>query len=469
MERGLFDSIKYLKSIGRYPMHMPGHKRRVTPAEGLPVGWDITEIEGADDLHWSEGLLKSAMERTAAVWGAGRTWYLVNGSTCGIHAAIRAAAGCGGRIIAARNCHKSVFHAVELGELDAVWIAPPAEEKFEIFASMPPELVARALERERDIRCVVVTSPTYEGCVSDISAIAEACHRKNVPLIVDEAHGAHLGHYPQFPGGALAAGADAVIQSAHKTLPSLTQTAFLHISENSLLDPEEIEYQLDIFETSSPSYLLMASLDGCTELVRNGERLFHQWSRALDAVYEEAGRWRVLELFSGGEQVFRFDRSKLLISGQKGAVTGGALAEMIREKGFEPEMFCGYNVLAMTGLGDDPEMIVRFGRTLTEIDRGLSPADEVKPDVIKIPLCTAVCPITEAMRHKTCDVPLDRAAGMTAGEYVWAYPPGVPVLVPGERIDESTAETVRFLEKSGSRVVYTGAGHLTKHIKCVQW
>ena len=115
------------------------------------------------------------------------------------------------------------------------------------------------------------------------------------------------------------------------------------------------------------------------------------------------------------------------------------------------------------------EDFVKLGLTPPEFPDWRAMLDEVKPDVIKIPLCTAVCPITEAMRHKTCDVPLDRAAGMTAGEYVWAYPPGVPVLVPGERIDESTAETVRFLEKSGSRVVYTGAGHLTKHIKCVQW
>ncbi len=470
MKSSLFESIKSLKSIARYPMHMPGHKRRISPVPGLPADWDITEIEGADDLHWPEGLLKSAMERTAEVWGAGRTWFLVNGSTCGIHAAIRTTAGLGDKIIAARNCHKSVFHAVELCGIDAVWITPPVEEKFGIFASVPPELVSRALEVEKDIKCVVITSPTYEGCISDIAAIAGICHARGVPLIVDEAHGAHLGIYPEFPGGAVSLGADAVIQSAHKTLPSLTQTAFLHLSKNSLLDPEKIEYQLDIFETSSPSYPLMASLDGCTGIVKNRRELFIKWRGALDRFYKAAENWRVLELFTGEETVFLHDRSKLLISCRKADMTGLDLCGLIREKGYEPEMVYGDNVLAMTGLGDDMEEIAQFGEVLSGIDAVLTPVgEEEKSKPGHLSGGVRVCSIWEAMGRITRDVAIENAAGETAGEYVWAYPPGVPILAPGERIDRDIIDTLKFLEKNGSRIVHTGARHLTKHIKCVQW
>ena len=238
---------------GMYPLHMPGHKRRIAPAEGLPYAWDVTEVPGTDDLHDASGILADAMARTARLFGAKRTWYLVNGSTCGILAGIRALAPHGSTIVAARNCHKSVFHAAELGELDVRWSTPPVEPEFGVFGSVPPQTVERALNEAPHARCVILTSPTYEGVVSDVAAIARICHARGVPLFVDEAHGAHLGLSPLFPGGALAAGADVVVQSAHKTLPSLTQTALLHIPEGSLADENEISRQLGIFETSSPS------------------------------------------------------------------------------------------------------------------------------------------------------------------------------------------------------------------------
>ena len=469
MSFSLYNDIKSISSIGRYPLHMPGHKRRLAPAPELPVSWDITEIEGADDLHWSEGILKKAMRRTSEVWGAGRTWYLVNGSTCGIHAAIRAASGSGSKIVAARNCHKSVFHAVELCGLEVQWLTPPVDENFGVFGSITPELVENALSDGTHISAVIITSPTYEGCISDIESISKICHEYGVPLIVDEAHGAHLSIYPEFTGGAVKAGADAVIQSAHKTLPSLTQTAFLHLSENSLIDPEAIEYQLDVFETSSPSYPLMASLDGCTEIVKNGRDLFKKWRETLNRFYELAENWHVLELFKGGTNIFLHDMSKLLISCAKSDLTGDTLSRLIREQGFEPEMVYGDNVLAMTGLGDDMEMISRFGDVLSEIDGSLEQSAEEKTRIREIPQFETVMSVSAAMGHRFYDVPMETAEGEIAGEYVWAYPPGVPILVPGERISAQALETVEFLEKSGARMVYTGARHLTKHIKCVQW
>lgn len=178
---------------GLYPLHMPGHKRRVVPAPGLPAGWDMTEVPGVDDLHDADGILADAMARTAALWGAKRTWYLVNGSTCGILAAIRAAVVSSGRtaVICARNCHKSVYHAIELNRLTAHWLVPPVDPAFGIYGSITPAMVADALRACPDAAAVILTSPTYEGVLSDLAAIAALCHAANVPLIVDEAHGAH--------------------------------------------------------------------------------------------------------------------------------------------------------------------------------------------------------------------------------------------------------------------------------------
>ena len=286
MNHLLQSQLQSYASSGLYPLHMPGHKRRVVPAPGLPAGWDMTEVPGVDDLHDADGILADAMARTAALWGAKRTWYLVNGSTCGILAAIRAAVVSSGRtaVICARNCHKSVYHAIELNRLTAHWLVPPVDPAFGIYGSITPAMVADALRACPDAAAVILTSPTYEGVLSDLAAIAVLCHAANVPLIVDEAHGAHylpLAAAHGWQGGAIAAGADVIIQSPHKTLPSLTQTALLHWN-SSFIPPQELERQLDVFETSSPSYPLMASLDGCTGLLaEHGDAWFAAWRARL--------------------------------------------------------------------------------------------------------------------------------------------------------------------------------------------
>ena len=203
-----------------YPLHMPGHKRRVNPAPGLPAAWDMTEVPGVDDLHEAQGILADAMNRAAALWGAQRSWFLVNGSTGGILAAIRAAALTrpGRPIVCARNCHKSVYHAIELNALAVEWMTPPVDPAFGVYGSVTPAQAAAALDRCPGAAALVLTSPTYEGVLSDVAAIAALCHDRDVPLIVDEAHGAHYLPLAQpfgWQGGAVAAGADLVIQSPH--------------------------------------------------------------------------------------------------------------------------------------------------------------------------------------------------------------------------------------------------------------
>lgn len=447
-------------SSGPYPMHMPGHKRRMDPAPELPARWDMTEVRGVDDLHEAEGILKDAMDRTARLHGADRTWYLVNGSTCGLLAGIRALAPAGSTIIAARNCHKAVYHAIELGNLSVRWLTPPVEEGFGVYGSISPQAVETALADCPDAACVVLTSPTYEGVLSDIAAIAALCHERNVPLLVDEAHGAHLGLASGWPDSAVRLGADLVVQSAHKTLPSLTQTALLHLGPGSLADPEEVERQLDVFETSSPSYPLLASLDGCTGILRNdGPELFHRWTETLDRFDRAVSALRHLRaLCHGGDSLanhpafFGFDPGKLPICTNGTALTGPALARMLLEDfRFETEMSCGDITLAMTSLCDDPEALDRFARVLLAVDQTLEAVPVRTAPLLPAP-GEAVCTIAGAVLRPAISVPMGESAGRISAEYVWAYPPGVPLVAPGERITPAFLAAAAALASSGTRL-----------------
>ena len=460
MNHLLQSQLQSYASSGLYPLHMPGHKRRVVPAPGLPAGWDMTEVPGVDDLHDADGILADAMARTAALWGAKRTWYLVNGSTCGILAAIRAAVVSSGRtaVICARNCHKSVYHAIELNRLTAHWLVPPVDPAFGIYGSITPAMVADALRACPDAAAVILTSPTYEGVLSDLAAIAALCHAANLPLIVDEAHGAHylpLAAAHGWQGGAIAAGADVIIQSPHKTLPSLTQTAFLQLN-GDLADPAEVERQLDVFETSSPSYPLMVSLDGCTRwLADEGEAAFAAWRArldAFDAAVRDLKNTKILccgaDALTVHPDLFAHDSGKILLQ------IGAAGAAYLRADGFEPEMVCGPNVLAMTSPCDDADALERLADVLHAWDKTAAPP--AAPRHILPAPGAARCTIAEALLRPARAVRMRDAVGETAAEYLWAYPPGVPLVAPGEEVTAELVPACRALEQAGTALKHTG-------------
>ena len=441
-----------------YPMHMPGHKRRLSPGGTLPCGWDMTEVEGVDDLHDTEGILKDAMERTAALHGAARTWYLVNGSTCGLLAGIRALVRPGSKILVARNCHKAVYHAIELGNLHAHYLLPPTEPLSGIYGSVRPRDVEAMLDTFPKTACVVLTSPTYEGVISDIRAIARICHDRQIPLLVDEAHGAHLGLFPGWPDSAVHQGADLVVQSAHKTLPSLTQTALLHMPSGSLADPEEVDRQLDIFETSSPSYPLMASLDGCTELLTTqGAELFSRWLHTLREFDKKAGLLKSLQVLGHSPKgnpacFYDFDMGKLPIFCGQSGYTAASLAAALRNTfHFETEMACGYITLAMTSPADSQEAILRFGDALLALDQQAASCTASAPLTLPEPGRSEL-PIGQALCRKAVHRPLTEAEGRICAEYIWAYPPGVPLTVPGERITHDFLNYTARLRSSGTRL-----------------
>lgn len=510
----LWEELQALMEKEQYPFHMPGHKRNLSPAPDLPVSWDITEIEGSDDLHDAQGILREAMERTAALCGADRTWYLVGGSTCGNLAAVRAAAPRGSEVIVARNCHKSIYHAIELGNLQVHWITPPMDTSFGVYGSVPPEKVAQLLERYPDTRAVILTSPTYEGVISDIREIARYCHERSRPaaLVVDEAHGAHLGlpfSTDSFGESAVACGADLVIQSTHKTLPSLTQTALLHVGRGRLdriVEAAEVERQLDVFETSSPSYPLMASLDGCTGLLREqGKELFDAWRerlREFDRCTADLKKWKIL--CHGADSVdnhplfYAFDPGKILFA-RKDVPGIAAQMEGLLQHDYhmEPEMRCGENLLAMTSCADRPDALEKLSKALHTLemcsDRRASaqtesgtPAEntqeyckelqsETKKDEqyrkATWPTVGEIhCTIAEAVeraRTDSCRMPIRQAVGRISGEYLWAYPPGVPIAAPGEEITEQLAEYVESCLHTGTALKHSGSHARSGEEDCI--
>ena len=455
MDETLFMALQRYGREDAIPMHMPGHKRNEALApylKALGAGLDITEIDGFDDLHGAEGILRRGMERAAQLWGAKRSFYLVNGSTCGILAAIHAVLGQGGSAIVARNCHKSVYHGLELCGITPHFLLPPVESRFGICGSIAPAEVERALQTHPDVRLVIVTSPTYEGVVSDIRAIADVAHRHHAVLLVDEAHGAHLG-MGNFPAGAVACGADVVIQSAHKTLPSLTQTALLHL-QGELVDPERVAHSLEIFETSSPSYLLMASLDSCVALLlEQGQHLLQEWNASLQAFGQEVCSLQHLRILgytaAPDSSVYALDPSKIVISTAGTSATGPELMGSLRkEANIELEMAASDYVIAMTGMGDTADTFHALARALCKADRMVqtSPSAAVRPD---LQLPRRLCSAQEAVFGAREKCPLDKAAGRVSAGYVWAYPPGIPLLVPGEEIDAALLSVFKGLQESG--------------------
>lgn len=368
----LYEKLEAYGKSDYYGFHMPGHKRNsdVTQAN-LPYGIDITEIEGFDNLHHAEEIIREAEVRAASMYHAEATHYLINGSTAGILSAVMGCTKKGGKILMARNCHKSVYHAVFLNELRPVYIYPEFDETMELNMAVSPEKIERLLEEHKEVQAVVLTSPTYDGVLSDIERISEIVHQKKIPLIVDEAHGAHFGFHPYFPENANTKGADVVIHSLHKTLPALTQTALIHLN-GTRIDRRKIRNYLHIFQTSSPSYVLMASMDECLRMVaEQGDVLFETYVKNLESKRGELKKLKHIRLMETEE----FDRSKLVLSvkdtilkKENRVFTGKMLYErLLLEYHLQMEMAAGSYVIAMTSIGDTKEGMDRLILSLIHI------------------------------------------------------------------------------------------------------
>lgn len=433
-------------------MHMPGHKRRAAICPYMQVGaaQDFTEIAATDNLHDAQGVLRASMDLASTLWGSLKSYYLVNGSTCGILAGIRALTKRGDKILVSRNAHKSVYHAIELCGLQPVFLLPPQVEGFGVCGSASSAQVEAAFGAHPEIKLAVITSPTYEGVLSDVRGIAEVVHKRGALLLVDEAHGAHFSLHPTFEKSAVQCGADLVVQSLHKTLPAFTQTAILHVC-SARVDIDRLAHQLAVFETSSPSYPLLISADGCVRQILEKKDFFDAWLVGLAGFSIWSGQLEHLKALGYSqplpETVFAFDETKLYISTQHCNLTGAQLAARLSEYKIDVEMICANGVLAMTGAGDSIESVGAFAEALLEIDRDCF--DEEKPAPVLCGVPELITAPEQALEAKFDIKSIEESIGAVSAEYVWAYPPGIPLLVPGERISEAFAACAEQLKNSG--------------------
>lgn len=503
MEESLFSKLdKYGKS-DYYPLHMPGHKRNIQHFQN-PFAIDITEIDGFDNLFHAEGVLLEAQQRAARLYGADETFYLVNGSSCGILAAVSAVVRRGDRILMARNCHKASYHAALLNGLRVSYLYPAVDMECGMNGSIRVSDVRQQLLKDKDagiegtrqqlpedkdagiegtrqqlsedktasiqeiqktqgIRAVLITSPTYDGVVSDVRAIADAVHEAGAVLIVDEAHGAHFAMDEYFPQSALQCGADIVINSVHKTMPSMTQTALLHV-KGDRVDRNRLKKYLGIYQSSSPSYVLMAGIDSCIHLMeKKGPELFDKFTKRLEKLRMALGQMKILRLVEGNEphlEAFAFDRSKILISTKWSSLNGPELGRILRERyHMEPEMEAEQYITAIMTVADTEEGFVRLEQALLEIDGELErellekgkPFGQGGQEIFPYHN-EEVLTIAEAEEAEKRLVPLEDGEGLISGEFVYLYPPGIPLLVPGERIMAGFAERIRHYRAIGLSV-----------------
>ena len=416
-----------LKELDTYPFHMPGHKRNkkfgITGSE-----IDITEIDGFDNLHCPRGVIADIENDLKKIYKSKKSLISVNGSSMGIMSAIFAVCNRKDKIIVARNCHKSVFNACMLLELKIIYIEPDYDSTNGYYMRLSQKAADRTVRENPDAKAMIITSPTYEGFISEIEC--------DIPLIIDAAHGAHLGlgYFPKYPSG------DIVISSLHKTLLSLTQTAVINIYSEKLI--ERVKRFNDIFQTTSPSYVLMNSISICADYVLKNRRDFCAFYENLcDLRLADTNNLRIM---------YTDDISKIIVSTAGTDISGNDLAVILRDKyKIEVEAYYKTYVLLMTSVADEKEKLEYLKKALEEIDESLICKYE---KLIKKPPCP-----DKTMQIKIDDegdeTEIDDSVGKVSNEFVYAYPPDIPIIVPNEIISREAIEYIKESVKNGVNII----------------
>lgn len=420
-----------LKELGTYPFHMPGHKRNkkfgITGSE-----IDITEIDGFDNLHCPIGVIADIEKDLEKIYKSKKSLISVNGSSMGIMSAIFAVCNRGDKIIVARNCHKSVFNACMLLELKIIYIEPDYDSTNGYYMRLSQETADKAVRENPDAKAMIITSPTYEGFISEIEC--------DIPLIIDAAHGAHLGlgYFPKYPSG------DIVISSLHKTLPALTQTAVINIYSEKLI--ERVKRFNDIFQTTSPSYVLMNSISICADYVLKNRRDFCVFYENLcDLRLADTDNLRIM---------YTDDISKIIVSTAGTDISGNDLAEILRDKyKIEVEAYYKTYVLLMTSVADEKERLEYLKKALEEIDEGLICKYE---ELIKKPPCPQKI-MQIKIDNEGEETEIDESIGKVSNEFVYAYPPDIPIIIPNEIISREAIEYIKDGAKSGVNIISDSA------------
>ncbi len=442
-----------------YPFYMPGHKRN---AEFFPFNFadiDVTEIKGTDNLHSPGGIIFESMQNAARVFGSEETFYLVGGSTAGVVSSVIACASQGEGILVARNSHKSAYTGMIFAGVKPYYIMPEVTADG-LQGGINPLEVERILLENRDIKTILITSPTFEGFVSDIKSIADIAHRHGCILIVDEAHGAHFNFSDYFPESATKSGADIVIQSLHKTLPTLTQTAIIHMNGDRL-DRERLRYLLTICQSTSPSYIMMCVADYAIRYLDENKHIFERNVKMLESFRERLAGNTKIKLIGkeqiGSSSIYDVDRGRLCFTVNTPDINGKKLERLLAEKYRVQLEYSGLTyAIGISSPADTAEGFDKLAFAIEDLSKKLSEGQAEVKQLYKSSPVVAIDPRSAFYSKDTSFVPFLASKGEISAGFVIPYPPGIPILAPGERITSDCVSSISDCMVNGLDIVGDG-------------
>lgn len=458
----LFDALMEYVNRDTIPFHVPGHKKGVGMDEEFkkfigenPLKIDVTVFKLVDSLHHPTGPIKKAQELAADAYGSEASFFSIHGTSGAIQAMVMSVVNDGDKIIIPRNVHKSITSGIILSGAIPVYMQPELDKKVGIAHGVTPETVEATLKSNPDAKAVLIINPTYYGVATNIKKIAEIVHSYNIPLIVDEAHGPHLGFNSKLPMSAIEAGADICSQSTHKIIGAMTQCSLLHVCTNRI-DVHKVQQILSLLQTTSPSYVLMASLDCARrQIALHGEELLDKAIELANYARKEINKIEGFYCF--GDEIFgrpgcyAMDPTKITITCRDLGITGYDLEMILADKyHIQMELADLYNVLAVGSFGDTRESIDALINALKEISSDYLGKGNRKADFIDFPDIPEQVQIPrEAFTSIKTPVLLKDSVGYISGEFLMAYPPGIPILCPGERITKEIIDYIQELKDVG--------------------
>ena len=461
----LFDALISYVNNETIPFHVPGHKKGLGVDEEFknfigenPFKIDVTVFKSVDSLHHPKGAIKEAQILAADAYGADATFFSVHGTSGAIQAMVMSVVSDGDKIIIPRNVHKSITTGIILAGAIPVYMTPEFDKNLGIAHGVTKATVEEALKNNPDAKAVLIINPTYYGVATEIKAIANLVHSYNIPLIVDEAHGPHLAFSEKLPISALEAGADICAQSTHKIIGAMTQVSLLHV-KSKLVDTNKVKQMLSLLQTTSPSYILMASLDTSRrQIALHGKELLKNtielYTYAREEINKIPGFYSFGNEILGKPGVFALDPTKLTISCRELGITGDELEQILSTKyHIQMELSDFYNVLAVGSFGDTKENIDLLISALKKISEEFYGKKTPLQDFLDIPdIPESKLTPRQAFYGLKTPIKLEDSTGKVSGEFLMAYPPGIPILCPGEVITKEIIDYVNQLKTNGLHV-----------------
>jgi arginine/lysine/ornithine decarboxylase len=462
----LFEALRDYLRKDMAPFHTPGHKQ----GEGIDpefldlvgrnvFGIDLCELPEVDNLHDPDGVIKEAQELAAEAYGADHTFFLCNGSTSGNDTMVMSVCDPGDKIIIPRNAHKSILGGIILSGAVPVYVQPSWDVDYGISHGISPESVEAALIAHPDAKAVVVVNPNYYGGVVDVEAIARIAHAHGKPLLVDEAHGPHFNFHPQLPISAIAAGADMVVQSTHKIIAGMTQSSMLHVREG-LVDVRRVRNILQLIQSTSPSYVLMASLDVARrQMALHGETLLGRTIELAESARERLNAIPGVSCFGreicGLPGLFDLDVTKLTIRVTGMGLSGFDALDMLNERfGIQSEMATLFNVLELVTIGNTQRDLDRLVEGVGILAMEAQAKGARMPEAFENPplpwLPERVLSPRDAFFAPVKRIAFSDSVGEICAEIISPYPPGIPILAPGERIGQDHVDYLRLIHAYGA-------------------